>query len=168
MRYFQLFTKVTAPLQESILDKIRKVLDLYGVSNEIILDESVSRVTDEDIDVRELRTFLAGLPFSKKKLTKEDINREFYPIMVDIILPTRFVGISRFDNTCKLVHIHQNGRQYVFQLEDRVVEFPESGGDHTGGLMTTRIIFEDDSEYKRFMTEFLLKFSSWNIREKVL
>jgi hypothetical protein len=150
------------------MDKILKVLDLYGVRDQIILDEAVTQVTDEDVDVRELRTFLAASPFTKKKLTQEDVDKEFYPIMIDMVLPTRFVGISRFDNPCKLVHIHQNGREYVFQLEDKVVKFPESGGDHTGGLMTARVIFNEDSDYKRFMTEFVLKFSAWDIKEKVL
>jgi len=170
MRYYQLFTKSSLSIKESILDKIHKILDMYGVSGEIILDESVTQVTDEDVDVRELRTFLSGLPYSKKKLTQENIDQMYYPVIVDVILRPRFVGISKFNQPGKLVDIRQTsqGSEYVFQCEDRVAEFPESNHDYTSGLLRSRIVFDDPNEYSKFMTEFVLKFSHWDIKEKVL
>jgi hypothetical protein len=170
MRYFQLFTKKnSSKLQESVMDKMFKILEMYGVSNEIILDESVTQLTDEDVDVRELRTFLSGLPFVKKKLTSENVNQEFYPVLVDVVLKPRFVGISKFDKRSKLMDVKKSGHgeEYVFQCDDRVVEFPESSSDHTSGLLRFRVMLNDATEYSKFMTEFVLKFSAWDIKEKI-
>ena len=61
-----------------------------------------------------------------------------------------------------------NGQEYIFQYEDKVEEFPESHNDYTSGLLRSRVIFEDHNGYSKFMTEFVLKFSSWDIKEKVL